>query len=109
MDTIISTEILIYTQYPNLLKPNASSKNIFIMDVMFSQRELFKNVYIPALIKINEKKMYKKDTVEKCTDTIAFQGLLYASHGMSYPDILATISCNVEEASILQLGKFHVL
>jgi len=28
---------------------------------------------------------------------------------MPYAEILATVECNVEEASLLQLGKFNLL
>jgi small lipoprotein (TIGR04452 family) len=109
MDTIINTEILIYTQYPNLKQADSSYYNVMLSKMMFSQQIIYNHVSVPALIRIDEKKMYKRDTVEKCIDIIRIQSFLYASQGIPYPDILATSSCHVEEASILQLGKTNFL
>jgi len=109
MDTIITTEILIYSQYPNLIRADSPYYNALITNMMFDEQEMTGNVFLPAFIRIDEKKMYKKETVEKCIEIIQFQGLINASIGVPFPDIIATISCDVQEASILQIGKAHIL
>ena len=109
METIITTEILIYSQYPNLITAESPYLNGIFTNMMFAEQELADNFYVPALIKINENKMYKKESVEDCIDIIPVQSFLYAQQGMPYAEILATVECNVEEASLLQLGKFNLL
>ena len=109
LETIINTEILIYSQYPNLITAESPYLNGLFTNMMFAEQELVDNFYVPALIKINEKKMYKKESVEACIEIIPVQSLLYAQQGISYGEILATVECDVEEASLLQLGKFELL
>ncbi|MDH5655914.1 MAG: TIGR04452 family lipoprotein [Spirochaetia bacterium] len=109
LDTIMITEIMVYSQYPHLVTPESPYLNGIFNNMMFEQQELFDNFFVPALIKINEKKMYKKDTVEECVEIIPFHSFFYAEQGIPFPNILATIHCNIEEASLLQVGKSHIL